>query len=248
MTTLRLSFRAALLWLAICLLAVQLPAQPAAPIYGNETGVHAGILGLGGGLMTTSIMLDRRVSPLTDEDLAVLRIDNVWGIDRYSTRNFSWQAASLSDGVVISSVGSPFLLLAGQDGRDNFGRMSLIIFEGALLNTGLVNLTKVLVRRPRPYLFNETAPLQYKLRRDSRYSFFSGHTSTASYFSFVSAKMYNDIYPDSKLKPWVWGTAALLPAIAAYGRMRAGRHYFTDVLVGYAIGAVVGIVVPQLHK
>jgi membrane-associated phospholipid phosphatase len=30
--------------------------------------------------------------------------------------------------------------------------------------------------------------------------------------------------------------------------MEAGKHFLTDVIVGYTIGATVGVLVPQLHK
>ena len=120
--------------------------------------------------------------------------------------------------------------------------------EGALINSGIIGITKVLVRRPRPYLFNPDVPQEYKIRKKARYSFFSGHVATSSYFSFVTAKLYSDLYPDSSARPFVWGTCAVIPALTAYGRMRAGRHYFTDVLMGYLVGATVGILVPELHK
>ncbi len=223
-------------------------AQPVNQAYRNDTGLHSAMLGLGGGLTTLSIALDKGVAPFDEATLQTLDPSQVPGIDRYSTRQFSWKAASFSDGVVLGSFAAPFLLLIDKPGRDNFGQASLIAFQGLLINSSLVSLTKVLVQRPRPYLYNPAAPREFKFSKNSRYSFFSGHTSTTSYFAFATASMFDDIYPDSNLKPYVWGTAILLPALTAYGRMRAGRHFFTDVLVGYIVGAVVGIVVPALHR
>jgi membrane-associated phospholipid phosphatase len=46
----------------------------------------------------------------------------------------------------------------------------------------------------------------------------------------------------------MWTSAALIPAITGLCRYGAGKHFFTDILVGYAIGSAVGILVPQLHK
>lgn len=120
--------------------------------------------------------------------------------------------------------------------------------EGALLNAGLINLTKTLARRPRPFVFNGEAPLALKLKQEARYSFFSGHTAVSSYFTFAGAQMYNDIYPDSRYKSTVWATAAVLPLLTGYGRMRAGKHFLSDVLVGYGVGALLGILVPRLHR
>jgi hypothetical protein len=39
-----------------------------------------------------------------------------------------------------------------------------------------------------------------------------------------------------------------VPAAVAYFRLEAGKHFLSDNLVGYAVGATMGVVVPQLHK
>jgi membrane-associated phospholipid phosphatase len=31
-------------------------------------------------------------------------------------------------------------------------------------------------------------------------------------------------------------------------RYGGGKHFFSDIIVGYAVGAAIGILVPQLHK
>jgi membrane-associated phospholipid phosphatase len=46
----------------------------------------------------------------------------------------------------------------------------------------------------------------------------------------------------------VWGAAAIIPAVVAYFRIKAGKHFLTDNLVGYAVGATVGVLVPRLHQ
>ncbi|THH39942.1 phosphatase PAP2 family protein [Neolewinella litorea] len=236
------------LFLALALLVGQvLPGQGLQP-YNPGNATNAALLGLGGTLTTTSIMLDRRVVGLTEEDISVLEINKIPGIDMYSTRNLSLVADEATDKLLLASFASPFFLLLDRPGRENFDEMALIVFEGAMINSGLINLTKVLVRRPRPYNYNLDAPLDTKLTKSSRYSFFSGHSATTAYFSITTAKLYNDLYPESKAKPYVWLGAALLPAAVSYGRMRAGRHFFTDVLVGSAVGTIIALVVPTLHK
>lgn len=60
--------------------------------------------------------------------------------------------------------------------------------------------------------------------------------------------MFADYYPDSKLKPFVWGVSIGLPALTGYLRIRAGQHYPSDIVAGYALGAAVGWLVPTLHK
>ncbi|WP_116107685.1 phosphatase PAP2 family protein [Lewinella sp. IMCC34191] len=237
-----------LLYLFIFLLVGQvLPGQGLRP-YNPSNGTNAALLGLGGSLTVTSVLLDRRVTPLTEDDIGILEIDRIPGIDMFSTRHLSLRADEATDKILLASFASPFFLLLDRPGRENFNSAALIVFQGAMINSGLINLTKVLVRRPRPYNYNTDAPLDTKLKKSSRYSFFSGHSATTAYFAITSAKLYNDLYPNSNARPYVWLGAALLPAAVSYGRMRAGRHFFTDVLVGTAVGTIIALVVPTLHK
>jgi len=135
-----------------------------------------------------------------------------------------------------------------QRGRDNFDDMALIVFEGALINSALINLSKVVAKRPRPYNYNPDAPLDLKMKKSSRYSFYSGHVATAAYFSFTTAQLYSDLHPNGKAKPYIWAAAALIPTTVAYGRMRAGKHFFTDVLTGFIAGTAIALTVPSLHR
>lgn len=218
------------------------------PYQNKPQGIDAVLLGIGGSLATTGIILDRRVSPLTEEDLSLLEFRRFLPLDEYSTRQFSTTADLLSDKAILAAFASPFFLLFNKRTRTNAGTVGLIAFEGALINSSLINLTKVLVRRPRPFVFNDTAPLEMKQMRKARYSFFSGHAATAAYFSMVTAKLYNDFYPDSNARPYVWAGAALVPVLTSYGRMKAGRHYFSDVLVGTLVGTGIALLVPTLHR
>lgn len=224
-----------------------LPAQGLQP-YDPSSGTNAALLGFGGTLTTTSVLLDKRVSPLTEADIAVLSIDKIPPIDRYSARTFSLGADEFTDKLLLASFASPFFLLLDKPGRDNFDDMALIVFQGAVINSGLINLSKVLVRRSRPYTYNPDAPLDTKLRKSSRYSFFSGHSATAAYFSITTAQLYSDLHPESSARPYVWVAAALVPAAVSYGRMKAGKHFFTDVLVGTAVGTAIALLVPALHR
>jgi hypothetical protein len=42
----------------------------------------------------------------------------------------------------------------------------------------------------------------------------------------------------------MWGVAAAMPVVVAYFRIKAGKHN----LVGYAVGATVGVLVLRLHR
>lgn len=226
---------------------VQLGAQTPFP-YQLKTSTES--IFLGSGLLTTSIAysLDKKVKPITLEQINRLNINQVPSFDRYSTRFYSVRAHQISNISGLASIAFPMVVLWGQKNENNKGKLMLIGLEGAFLNYGLVNLSKVLTRRVRPYVYNDNVPLDIKMAHNSEYSFFSGHTSMSAYFTFVGAQMYSDLYPNSNKKPLVWAVAAALPLITGYSRLRAGKHFPTDVIIGYAIGAISGILIPRLHR
>ena len=82
----------------------------------------------------------------------------------------------------------------------------------------------------------------------AKQSFYSGHSSHVSTLSFFTASVLTDLYPESKLKFIWWSAAATLPAATAYLRYNAGRHFLSDVIVGYIVGGTIGYLVPKLHK
>jgi len=39
-----------------------------------------------------------------------------------------------------------------------------------------------------------------------------------------------------------------MPAVTGYLRYEAGRHFPTDILGGYALGALTGVLIPIMHR
>ncbi|WP_020570229.1 phosphatase PAP2 family protein [Neolewinella persica] len=232
--------------LALCFSAA-LPAQGLQP-YNPSKATNGIMIGLGGSITIGSMFLDKKVTPMTELEVKNLDVNKIWPIDRFSLRHLSFESDEFTDKLLLTSFASPFFLLLDKTGRDNFDDMAMIVFQGAMLNSALINLSKTTARRPRPYNYNPDAPLDIKLRKSSRYSFYSGHVATAAYFSFTTAQLYNDLHPNSKARPYIYAAAALIPATVAYGRMRAGKHFFTDVLIGFAAGTAIALTVPALHR
>lgn len=170
--------------------------------------------------------------------------------DRKATYFWSPKAAKASDMGMLLGMASPLLLLADKNIRSDWKTTSVLFVETMSWNSLLTNLTKKSALRYRPYMYNDDASIELaqKLEHDSRYSFYSGHTSYASAACFFAAKVYADHHPDSKLKPYIWAGAALVPATVGVLRVRAGKHFPTDVITGYVSGALIGFLVPHLHK
>ena len=120
--------------------------------------------------------------------------------------------------------------------------------EATTINFGLTVITKSFFNRTRPFAYNPDVAEEMKLKRNARTALVSGHTSITACNTFFAAQVFSDFYPDSQWKPVIWGAAAAIPAITGYLRVAAGKHYPTDVMAGYAMGAAIGILVPRLHR
>lgn len=231
----------------LSLLSLPLLAQSPNP-YALSWKLDAPLASASIGLHTSYLLLKPRIQPLTETQILALRRNDVWAFDRSPTYNWSRPAAKTSDGLMLFAMASPTLLLLDPNVRRHAPKVTVMALQVFALNTGITNLTKVLAHRTRPFVYNPNAPLEYKTRPDARLAFFSGHTSVTSSMSFFTAKVFHDYNPNSKARPYIWAAAALVPATTGYLRWRAGKHFITDILVGYAVGALVGIGIPELYK
>jgi len=210
--------------------------------------VDVPVISVGLGTAIGGFVHEKKRDAITLSDLQLLDPMNISSFDRSVTTYWNPKAAKWSDALMYTTMASPLLFLAGDRSRKDFWMASAISAEVFLLNTGITFLTKELVQRKRPYTYNPNVPLDKKLEKGSTQSFFSGHTSSVASMSYSFAMMHNYYYPDSKIKPLVWFVAAVLPMATAILRVRAGKHFWTDVIVGYGVGATIGVGVPFLHK
>ena len=236
-----------LVGIALCLVLKHIPLMGQSP-YALSWKLDAPMAGVSLGLNTTSFFLERNLQPLSPAAYLSLDRTNVWSIDRSATYNWSPSAAKISDGFLVFGILSPTLLFLDKDIRKDALTITTMGLQTIALSNGLTTLAKTLVKRPRPFMYNMDVPYSYKDKKDARLSFFSGHTSATAAMSFFTAKVYHDYHPGERSRLWVWGGAALVPAVTGYLRWKAGKHYFTDIITGYVIGALVGIIVPELHK
>ncbi|WP_020567380.1 phosphatase PAP2 family protein [Neolewinella persica] len=203
----------------------------------------AGALSLGVGTYLQA-QLD---APLRRE-LEITAYDQINAFDRLGSNYELGNSRKLSDYGLYAGVALPGLLILDKDTRGDFGKITLLYAETMMVAGGLTNITKAGFARPRPYVYGPDWVPGTELKSGDQAAFVSGHTSLSAAGSFFFARVFSDYHPDSKLKPYVWGLAATVPAVTGYLRIRAGRHYPTDVIVGYALGATVGYLVPKLHK
>jgi membrane-associated phospholipid phosphatase len=133
---------------------------------------------------------------------------------------------------------------------------AMLYAESVGLTFAFTTSAKLAVRRPRPIAYRDaqeafdagqTEPYQSS-STDSGLSFFSGHASvtaaigaTATYLAFTR--------DPGGVRPWLTlGGATAVTTFVSVERVRAGKHFPTDVIAGVIAGAGIGIVVPHLHR
>lgn len=200
-----------------------------------------------GGLVLSHFLLanDPVVLP---EHIMGLNPESVNEFDESATRQYSPKADKASDILLYTSMASPVLLMADPAIRKDWLEISVITLETYAIGLGLTALSKKLVDRYRPIAYNENLSLEERAENGSLNSFMSGHTAATAMSTFMVATIITDYHPDTKWKPLIWTMAAGVPLTTGMLRYKAGKHYFTDVIAGYAVGALTGIAVPKIHK
>lgn len=182
-----------------------------------------------------------------DANLGAVREDVPW-IDRWAVGNYSERAERWSDYPFYASFGLPLLFLSDHRTRAHAPQIGLLYLETMAITGAIFAQTNGRIERIRPSVYNPTAGEEVRLDDKSKNAFYGGHTSATAAATFFAAKVFNDFFPDSPARPYIWAGAAVVPASVAYLRIRAGKHFISDNIFGYAIGAGVGILVPHLHK
>ncbi len=216
--------------------------------YDTDFQKETTITGIALSLIATSHIIDSYTLDVTFQDIQALNSNNVNQFDHNAINQFSKKADHSSDVLLYATSVLPFGLLFSSQLKNNKLQFLTMFGEVVALNGGITSVVKSSVKRFRPYAYNSNVPMEEKLSLDTRKSFFSGHTSHTAAVSFFAANVYADIYPNSKYKYIVWSGAALLPAVTGFLRYKAGKHFASDILTGYSMGALVGYLIPYLHK
>jgi len=202
--------------------------------------IIAGTLGLGFGL---SLIPMRASRALWDHELFGETDDAVHA-------SFSPRAAQISDGILAAAVAAPIAYLTGSTIEDADGDRLLIYGESLAVNLAVFEGAKHLVQRPRPYLYSKSpAVARYaKTQGDDAYqSFYSAHAATAFCAATAGAYLAGATSNNGGTRALAWGGGFAAAAAAANLRVRAGKHFYSDVVVGGIIGIAIGYAVPALH-
>jgi opacity protein-like surface antigen len=227
--------------------AVPLPAGTSP--YTTKFWVDGPIIVGGIGLTALGVKLIDQKSNLTMAQLAQRTPDKVPWFDRSSAGYYSEKADEDSYIPFHASFVMPVLVgLINKNERQHFGQTMVLYVETMAITGSLFTMAAGNIQRSRPYVYGTKADVEKRLDKNSQRSFFAGHTAATAAATFFTAKAFADFNPDSKAKVYVWIGAAAVPALVGYLRYKAGMHFLSDNLLGYAVGAGAGILVPHFHK
>lgn len=241
---------AAPLWLAGALVAAVAPAARAEEIR-IDLGWDLGLtLGVGGGWILTETLKEYLApdecrwcegNAFDDGVRDALRWDDTEAADTTSyVLGFALLPAVVL-GVNAASARDAGVAVQGAEDL-------LLVVEAVAFASALNQTTKFLVGRERPFV--HALDPEEKLRTDNpadnNVSFFSGHTTLAFAAAVSGATVATLRGYDTA--PYLWVIGGLMALGTGYLRIAGDRHYLSDVLVGAAVGSLVGWAVPWLHR
>ena len=162
------------------------------------------------------------------------------------------QAHQVSDVLMYSTASLPFLFFLDRKAKPEFWDISLMYIETVSITSNLYTyspLGPTFIDRYRPLAFYEEVGLEERQSGNQRNSFYSGHVATTAMGAFFAAKVLYDYHPEwGNRRIWLFAGAAVPTAAMGVLRLRALKHFPTDLLAGGLIGAGMGLLIPELHR
>jgi len=213
------------------------------PGHSVDRPVDGAVHGLAVGAALAFSLIPMRESP-------TLWVGELLELDTGVRNQFSRRAAHISDALLAASLAAPMVYLTGSTIDDADGDRLLIYTESLAINAAIAQGTKRLVQRPRPYRYSKDPEVRRYAESegdDGWMSFYSGHASL-SFGAAVTGAYLLGASSDNKLSRGLgWGVGMMAATATANLRVRAGKHFYSDVLVGAVVGMAVGYIVPALH-
>lgn len=193
--------------------------------------------------------------PITDAELQGLNPDALNRFDHLSLEQDPGnhdKYQKLGDILLPSFIVSAGILGFDKRVRQDWLRILLMYYETHAVVFTLYNFSPfgpAYQNKYRPITYYSSIPYGQRISEGNRNSLFSGHTANTAAATFFMAKVYSDYHPElGNKKYWLYAGACVPPLVEAYIRFKALMHFPSDLMEGFVIGAVVGVVMPSLHK
>ncbi len=195
-------------------------------------------------------------SAVTNADLRALDRNVINPIDRWALDldpSKMGYYANLSDNVLGGFILLPALTMLDRGVRSDWLDVVMMYAEtqAIVVNIYLYSpLGPTFQNRLRPVVYYDAlgnSPVRTTAWNWS--SFYSGHVADVAAASFFTAKVLCDYHPELGWKKYlVYGAATIPPLIEGYLRMRALDHFPSDIFVGLGVGALCGLIIPEIHR
>jgi membrane-associated phospholipid phosphatase len=197
-------------------------------------------------------LLEKKV-PL--DSMTILNLDarNINAFDRCVTEqdaDYAPTAGTISDYGMYATFALPLLFLADKKVRKDWIPLFLMYLETEAIVGNIYSWGAAIhIDRIRPLVYHPEISWGQKVGGGTQTSFYSGHASSSAAACFFVAKVFSDYHPEWGNKKFLlFGAAAIPPIIIGYYRIKAMKHFPTDVITGFIVGTTTGILVPHLHK
>lgn len=233
------------------------PAQmvPSSRVYNVNPWVSGAITVAGGAISLLALNTIRFKPEISDAEFNALRPDLINSFDRWAI-NVQTTNVPLFETYSNITQGfcaiAPLSLLFMNRVKDDWGHVLLMYAEATSVTISLYVASPMgpqFQNKFRPSVYDESASRDSRRDGNHRNSFYSGHVATASVGTFFFAKVYTDYHPElGNDKYWFYALALAPPLVMGYCRIKAHDHFPSDVLTGLSIGALCGILIPELHR
>ena len=242
--------------IAFLLLSFSLRAQTAPPVYHINPWVSGGIITAGAGASLAAWRNTFHKPEIDDSEFTYINKNNVSKFDSWALSlalpqdRDEWEVYA----TLIQSFTAALPFALSFDKRMQHARLDLLLLY---LETSAITITFYQIGplgplfhdRYRPVVYYDTLSREVRDIGYNRNSFYSGHVAFAASCSFFLAKVYSDYHPELEANKYlVFGAALIPPLVMGYIRLKELMHFPSDILVGLGVGALCGIVVPEIHR
>jgi membrane-associated phospholipid phosphatase len=144
---------------------------------------------------------------------------------------------------IYGSILGGLLYTAGLFTSNNHMKTTGQMLAEAILTNGIyTQLFKLTLGRARPFTgepYTEIDPFEFEFESEEN-SLPSGHTSTAFTVATVLSERIDNIYASVALYS--------LASLTAYQRVYTDVHWFSDTILGAALGTFIGLKIVKLHE
>ncbi len=229
----------------------------AEPIYHMNYWITTSIFVVGLATDAPAISRIKAKSVISDQELDNLDRVNMNSIDKWALQQDYSQAKSSAKYSDYTMTGLlvflPALTFADKPLRKDWFKILMMYYETQTVTFSIYNysfLGPTFINRYRPMTYYENAAKGDRISGWDRSSFYSGHVASTAAASFFMAKVYADYHPELRTgsRILLYGAASVPPLVISYFRVKSLAHFPSDCMVGFGLGALCGIIIPELHK